>query len=246
VHAFWLPTAAIALAARRPVVVMLPGTDMELARRAPRPAAWTLRRTRVALAVSEAIAAQARALGARDVRVVPTGLDLPEDTGAEAEPAEVLYAGRLAEEKGVQELAAASEGLELVVAGDGPLRSLFPQARGMVPREELYALMRRAAVVVCPSRRDGFPVVCAEAMAHARPVVASAVGGLPDMVVDGETGLLVPPRDPVALRTAIDRLLADPGLRRTLGRAGRERIARLCDWERVLDETVAAYEAALR
>jgi glycosyltransferase involved in cell wall biosynthesis len=245
VHAFWLPNAAVALAAQKPVVVTLPGTDMELARRAPRPAAWALRRVQVALPVAEAFAEQARRLGARDVRVIPTGLDLPPDPGEPAEPPEVLYAGRLSEEKGVEELAAASDGLELVVAGDGPLRSLFPQARGMLPREELYALMARASVVVCPSRRDGLPVVCAEAMAHARPVVASAVGGLPDMVRDGETGLLVPPRDPVALRGAIDRLLADAELRRRLGRAARERIAELCAWERVLDRTIQAYEDAV-
>jgi glycosyltransferase involved in cell wall biosynthesis len=245
VHAFWLPNAAVALAAQKPVVVTLPGTDMELARRAPRPAAWALRRVQVALPVAEAFAEQARRLGARDVRVIPTGLDLPPDPGEPAEPPEVLYAGRLSEEKGVEELAAASDGLELVVAGDGPRRSLFPQARGMLPREELYALMARASVAVCPSRRDGLPVVCAEAMAHARPVVASAVGGLPDMVRDGETGLLVPPRDPVALRGAIDRLLADAELRRRLGRAARERIAELCAWERVLDRTIQAYEDAV-
>jgi glycosyltransferase involved in cell wall biosynthesis len=116
----------------------------------------------------------------------------------------------------------------------------------MLPQAELYTLMARAAVVVCPSRRDGLPVVCAEAMAHARPVVASAVGGLPDMVRDGETGLLVPPRDPAALRAAIDRLLADPELRRRLGCAARDRIAELCSWERVLDRTIQAYEDALR
>jgi len=246
VHAFWLPNAAVALAARKPVVVTLPGTDMELARRAPRLARWTLRRVRVALPVAEVLAEQARELGARDARVIPTGLDLPREPGEPAEPPEILYAGRLSAEKGVEELAAATAGLNLVVAGDGPLRPLFPQARGMLPREELYALMERASVVVCPSRRDGLPVVCAEAMAHARPVVASAVGGLPDMVRDGETGLLVSPRDPAALRAAIDRLLADAELRRRLGRAAREWIAELCDWDRVLDRTLDAYRAALR
>ena len=246
VHAFWLPNAAVAFAAGKPVVVTLPGTDMELARKAPRPASWALRRVRVALPVAEAFAEQARGLGARDVRVIPTGLELPPEPGEPADPPEVLYAGRLSEEKGVEELAAAAEGLNLVVAGDGPLRALLPQARGMLPREELYALMERASVVVCPSRRDGLPVVCAEAMAHGRPVVASAVGGLPDMVRDGETGLLVPPRDPEALRAAIDRLLADAELRRRLGRAARERIAELCDWNRVLDQTIQAYEDAAR
>jgi glycosyltransferase involved in cell wall biosynthesis len=246
VHAFWLPNAAPALLARRPVVVTLPGTDMELARSHPRLARTLLRRVRVVLPVAQSLADQARELGARDVRVVPTGLELPELPGEPVEPPEVLYAGRLSAEKGVEELAAAADGLRLVVAGDGPLRALFPQSRGMLPKEELYALIARAAVVVCPSRRDGLPVVCAEAMAHARPVVASAVGGLPDMIRDGETGVLVPPRDPAALRAALDRLLADPELRRRLGLAARERIAELCDWDGVLDRTIQAYEDALR
>ena len=100
-------------------------------------------------------------------------------------------------------------------------------------------------MVVFPSRRDGYPVACAEAMAHGRPVVATAVGGLPDMVVDGETGLLVPPGDAPALRAAIDRLLADPDLRRRLGAAGRERIASLSSWKRVIDDTLAAYDTAV-
>jgi glycosyltransferase involved in cell wall biosynthesis len=246
VHAFWLPNAVVALAAGKPFVVTLPGTDMELARKVPRPAGWALRRVRVALPVADAFAEQARKLGARDVRVIPTGLDLPPEPGEPAEPPEVLYAGRISEEKGVEELAAVADGLNLVVAGDGPLRGLFPQAPGMVPRAELFALMERASVVVCPSRRDGLPVVCAEAMAHARPVVGSAVGGLPDLIRDGETGLLVPPRDPTALRAAVDRLLADAELRRRMGAAARTRIAELCDWDRVLDRTIDAYEDAIQ
>jgi glycosyltransferase involved in cell wall biosynthesis len=81
-------------------------------------------------------------------------------------------------------------------------------------------------------------------MAHGRPVVASAVGGLRDLVVDGETGLLVQPRDVPALRAALDRLLADRELRRELGAAGRERARQLCSWERVTALTLDAYAEA--
>lgn len=247
VHAHWLPAGAVASLAGKPLVVTMHGTDMELARRAPRLAGAALRRASVVVCVSRALADDARRLGAQDVRVIPNGVELPAATdAAEADPPEVLFAGRLSPEKGIEELAAAADGLNLVVAGDGPLRPLLPQARGFVPPAELAQLYDRAAVVVVPSRRDGFPVACAEAMAHGRPVVASAVGGLPDMVVDGETGLLVPPRDPAALRAAVDRLLADAALRARLGRAARERIAELCDWDRVVDATLAAYADALR
>jgi glycosyltransferase involved in cell wall biosynthesis len=245
VHAYWLPLAAPATLSGRPFVVSLPGTDMELAARAPRLAKPLLRRARVVLAVSQAIAAQARGLGAGDVRVVPPGIEIPAESGEEADPTEVLFVGRLSPEKGIQDLLRAAEGLNLVVIGDGPLRATVPNGLGYVAREEVLDHYRRAAVVVCPSRRDGFPVACAEAMAYGRPVVASAVGGLPDMVVDGETGLLVPPRDPGALRAAIDRLLADADLRRRLGQAARERISALCSWDTVVDATLAAYEDAL-
>jgi glycosyltransferase involved in cell wall biosynthesis len=141
----------------------------------------------------------------------------------------------------VRELVEAAGDLNLVVAGDGPLRGHVPQARGFVPHDELQQLYARAAIVACPSRREGFGVACLEAMAHGRPVVASAVGGLTDLVVDGETGLLVPPRDVVALRAALDRLLGDRDLRRRLGSAGRERARERFSWDAVTDATLAAY-----
>jgi glycosyltransferase involved in cell wall biosynthesis len=100
-------------------------------------------------------------------------------------------------------------------------------------------------VVVCPSRREGFGVACLEAMAHGRPVVATAVGGLRDLVVDGETGIVVPPRDPAALRTALTTLLADRDLRRRLGSAGRERARAGFSWDAATDATLAAYSEAV-
>ena len=82
-------------------------------------------------------------------------------------------------------------------------------------------------------------------MAHGRPVVASAVGGLLDLVVDEETGLLVPPGDVGALREALRRLLADEELRARLGANARRRAEETLSWERVTDRTLAAYEEAL-
>src|SRR5262249_46201321 len=136
-------------------------------------------------------------------------------------------------------------GLPLVVAGDGPLRARVPDALGWVPPSELGRLYARAAVVACPSRREGFGLVCAEAMAHGRPVVASAVGGLRGLVVDGAAGILVPRGDVPALRAALERLLADPALRSRLGEAGRERVRTLLSWDRITDATLRAYEDAL-
>lgn len=245
VHVHWLQNVVPALAAGLPIVVTLHGSDMAAAARLPRLARPLLRRARVILAVSDALANDARRLGVRDVRVVRNGVELPADTGEEVDPPEVLFVGRLAAEKGIGDLAAATVGLELVVVGDGPLRHLVPETLGFLPREALSAHYARAAVVVCPSRREGFGLVCAEAMAHARPVVATAVGGLAELVADGETGFLVPPGDPQALRAAIDRLLGDAELRRRMGRAGRERIGELCGWDGVLNRTLEAYGAAV-
>jgi glycogen(starch) synthase len=244
VHAHWLPTAAVALTTGRPVVLTVHGTDLELARRAPSLARAVLRRVRIVLAVSNALADETRRLGARDVRVVPNGVELPAEVGEEAEPPEILFAGRLSREKGILELVEAARGLPLVVAGDGPLRTQVPGALGWVPREQLEQLYGHAAVVACPSHREGFGLACAEAMAHGRPVVASAVGGLRDLVVDGETGLLVAPGDVAALRDALERLLADAPLRRRLGTAARERVRGCCSWERVTELTLRAYEDA--
>ena len=245
VHAHWLPSGAVALATGRPFVVQLWGTDVELARRAPRLARAVLRRARLVIAPSNALAEEGKRLGAHEVRVIPNGVTVPDEVGEEAEPPEVLYAGRLSREKGVLELVEAADGFPLVVAGDGPLRARVPQAHGFVPHSELRELYARAAVVACPSHREGFGVACAEAMAHGKPVVASEVGGLRDLVVDGETGLLVPPRDVAALRAGLERLLADRELRRRLGSAGRERIREHFSWDRFGAETIRAYEDAV-
>lgn len=217
VHAHWLPSALPALAARRPFVLQLWGSDVALARRARPLARWLVRRAEVVVCASNALAEDARELGAGDVRVIPNGVRIPEAVGEPDEPPHVLYVGRLSEEKGVRELAEAAAGLPLVVVGDGPLRSSFPQAVGFVPPAELGPYYERAAVVAVPSRREGYGVVAREAMAYGRPVVATAVGGLVDAVEQGVTGILVPARDVGSLRRELERLLADPGLRRRLG-----------------------------
>jgi len=245
VHAHWLPAGAVALTTGKPFVLQLWGTDVELARRARAVARTIVSRARLVICASSALGEDARLLGARMVRVIPSGVELPAAPGDEAEPPEVLYAGRLSPEKGILELVEAAHGMNLVIAGDGPLRGQVPDALGFVPHHELQALYARAAVVACPSHREGFGVACAEAMAHGKPVVASAVGGLLDLVEDGETGLLVPPRDVPRLRAALQHVLDDANLRRRLGAAARARAQDRLAWDRVTALTIAAYEDAL-
>jgi len=145
----------------------------------------------------------------------------------------VMFAGALAPHKGVDVLLEAYRDLDpavpLVLVG---LRSAqtplgFPDnviVAENVPHRDVLRAWEHCAVAVVPSRwPDPCPLVVLEAMAAGRPVVASAVGGIPDMVLDGETGVLVAPNDVVALRTAIVRLLGEPGLRARMGQAGRQR-----------------------
>jgi glycosyltransferase involved in cell wall biosynthesis len=252
VHAHWLASTLVGALAGKPLVLTLHGSgsagrfeDLRLLSR-PRLSGPLLRRARVVIAVSEQLAEAARRAGARDVRWIPNGVEIPGEVGEEAEPPEILFVGRLAPEKGIRELAAATQGLNLVAAGDGPLRHLVPDALGFVPHAQVERLLARAAVVVLPSHREGLPMVLLEAMAHGRAVVATPVGGIPTLVEESVTGLLVPPGDADSLRTAIERLLVDPDLRHRLGEAARERVRELCSWERVTEATLDAYASVLR
>jgi glycosyltransferase involved in cell wall biosynthesis len=245
VHAHWLPSGLPARATRKPYVLTMHGTDAELARRAPALFRPVVRAARTVLCVSESLTGTARGLGAREVRVVPVGITVPETTVEPDDPPHVLFVGRLSEEKGVLELMDAARDLPLVVVGDGPLRGQVPGALGFVPPAELPRYLDRAAVVVCPSRREGYGVVARQAMAHGRPVVATAVGGLAEAIVDGESGLLVPPGDGTALRAALERLLGDADLRARLGAAARERVLERYSRAVAASATLAAYESAV-
>jgi D-inositol-3-phosphate glycosyltransferase len=185
-------------------------------------------------------------------------------------PARILAVARLVERKGVGEAVAALAdvpGAELVVAGGpdranldsdpevGRLRALADRHdvedrvdfRGRVARSELPALFRSADVAVCVPWYEPFGIVPLEAMACDVPVVAASVGGLIDTVVDGVTGVHVPPRDPARLAGALRRLLADPALRRELGAAGSRRARDRYGWERVTAATLDVYaEVATR
>ena len=117
--------------------------------------------------------------------------------------------------------------------------------RGQVPRDAMPGIFLDADAVVCTPWYEPFGIVPLEAMACGVPVVAAAVGGLTDTVVDQVTGLLVPPRDPAATAAALARLLGNPGLGRTLGRAGRQRARARYSWDRVAAETENAYKQTL-
>jgi glycosyltransferase involved in cell wall biosynthesis len=251
VHAHWLLTAAVARFAGRPFVVTLHGSgsagrfsDEELACSRPRLVRSLLRPAAAVICVSETLAAAVRNAGV-DAVVIPNGVRVSDEVGPPAEPPEVLYVGRLSPEKNIDTLVEAVGDLNLVVAGDGPLRDRVPHALGAVPHAEVERLLERASVVVAPCEREGFGLAAAEAMAFGRPVVAAAGGALLDLVSDGETGLLVPPRDAPALRAAVERLLADPELSGRLGLAARDFARERFGWDGVIERTLAVYRDAI-
>jgi glycosyltransferase involved in cell wall biosynthesis len=244
VHAHWIPSALAARATGKPYVLQVWGTDVELAKRVPWMARPLVRGAVLVLAASSFLAAQAEELGARAVRIVPSGVEIATSVGESSEPPHVLFVGRLSEEKGILEFLEATVGLRRVIVGDGPLRARVPEALGFVPPDEISAYYERAAVVCVPSRREGYGMTAREAMGLARAVVATRVGGLADAIADEETGLLVPPGNTPALRVAIERLLADPGARARLGVAARDRARALFSREAETAALLAAWNDA--
>jgi glycosyltransferase involved in cell wall biosynthesis len=133
------------------------------------------------------------------------------------------------ERKGHDDLLRAGSGLKLLFVGDGPYRRHL-EGRGAIlagPRRDISEILAASDIVALPSRfGEGCPNALLEAMAAGKPVVAARTGGIPELVVDGQTGVLVPREDSDALRDALLHLAADPALRAALGAAGRERVAR--------------------
>jgi D-inositol-3-phosphate glycosyltransferase len=206
------------------------------------------------------------------ISVIPSGVDLdrftPEGPAAarDAGRARILTVGRLVERKGYAELIQAMRLVpkaELVIVGGPPeadlehvplarqLRELARKCRvtgrvrlvGAVPREEMPRWYRSADVVACAPWYEPFGLTPLEAMACGVPVVAAAVGGLTDTVVDELTGDLVPPRDPAALGRTLRKLLDDPVRRLAYGTAAVDRVSQCYSWHRTADQLATIYGA---
>jgi glycosyltransferase involved in cell wall biosynthesis len=189
------------------------------------------------------------------VSVIPYGVDLDRFRPQPRWQRDEVVIGavaRLSPEKGLDVLLRAvarlakdgqASRLRIVLAGDGPERSrlerLTSELRlehrvrflGEVPHEQVAAVLQSLDVFAMPSTAEGFGVAALEASAMQLPVVASDVHGIPDVVADGETGLLVPPSNVDALAAGLGRLASDASLRRRMGEAGRGFVERHYRWQ---------------
>lgn len=232
---------------------------------------WAARRSDAVVAISSYTATELRELVAIPIEVIPYTTALPdpesEPTGRDG-TGPVLFVGRLVERKGVAQAIEAIAKLgpnrpRLEIVGEGPERpalALLAERlgvadrvvfRGRISAPELQASYARAAVCVLPSVQDargdteGLGVVLLEAMNHGTPVVASRIGGIPDIVEDGVSGLLVPPADADALAAAIRRVLADPALARRLGEGGRRRLHEQFSWRAIVQRWLDLYASVV-
>ncbi|MFF7639650.1 glycogen synthase [Streptomyces canus] len=198
------------------------------------------------------------------------GTEVLDRIGLDRDRPFVLFVGRITRQKGVPHLMRAVRDIDpaaqvVLCAGapdtpeiDREFRELFEELSRvregvhwipqMLPRPEVIQLLTHAAVFVCPSVYEPLGIVNLEAMACGTPVVASRVGGIPEVVDDGRTGLLVTVDDgfETALAGALDSVIGDPATARRMGEAGRERAVEEFGWDAVARRTVRLYEEIVK
>ncbi len=196
----------------------------------------------------------------RSIQVVYNAVDVtapPKDAGRTQRRATIVTVARLVAWKHIDSLILMLREIEdarLVIVGDGPLRSQLEALvrveglaeritfMGSVPRADVLSAVAGADVFVLNSSYEGLPHVVLEAMACGTPVVATNVGGTGEVVIDGETGLLIPPHDDIALRQAVNRILSEPGLAARLVTGAKHRLAQ----HHSFDAMISAFARVLR
>lgn len=198
-------------------------------------------------------------IGREGITVLPDAVQLPASYPKQYGVHKLLFLGRLCREKGIGELLSAMPGLQrqfpdvmLYLGGIWEDAELKKQALSMkscvtdlgwVSGSEKQKILRECDILVMPSYFEGQSVSILEAMANACGIVASDTGGIPDMIADGQTGLLVPPKDAKALEEKLLALLADADLCRRLGENAREKAAAEYSMEQNIERLLAVYEA---
>jgi len=249
--------APLVMAVRHPLDELTCRED-SLASRLLRAASWVTGNSRSTLDAARSAVPE---IGTRS-SVILNGLPAPAQTPADLsfDPPELLCLGRIVYEKGFHVaveafslIRKAFPAARLTIAGDGQARQdLEAQARtlgieqavrftGWVSPDDVPETINRASIVLMPSREESFGLVALESGLMGRPVIASRVGGLPEVVQHGETGLTVPRDDPEALAAAAVRLLREPDRARRFGEAARERGLATFSLDRYVDQYDALY-----
>ncbi len=195
-----------------------------------------------------------------------TDIFFPSINNSESTPLYFLSAGRLGLRKGFEDLILCAQivtrhhsNVQFWIAGDGPLRD---KLEGLIKQLELTAhvrllghisshkamanLYQQAAGFIHPAHYEGLPTVLLEAMACGCPVVATAVSGALDVVQDGMNGLLVAPRNPQGLAEAVERLLIEPSLGKSLGKAARQAVEEHFSWDMITSRYIQQYECLVQ
>lgn len=257
-----------------PLVVSVHGTDIErdplTSKMARRVTTATLHAAKLVLSNSQYLAKQARKIVPEieaKIRIVGNGID-PHEVAETAQFSHthpyVLGLGRFVWKKGFDILLKSFARVahdhpewDLLLAGDGvELRPCQELAKslgladrvrflGSVARKEALALICGCDLFVLPSRSEPFGIVLLEAMAAKKPVVATDVGGVSDLILSGDTGLLVPGDSPEALASGIDRLIRDPGLRKDMGTRGYALMTAKFTIDTVVARHIEAYRIAM-
>jgi glycosyltransferase involved in cell wall biosynthesis len=199
--------------------------------------------------------------GAPDIRRVPSTRALRQELGIPPDRPLIGLVGRFIRDKGhdiaIEALSRLSVPAHLALIGDHAtpwgrdvrLRSHSAPAPNRIHfagfRDEVQELLGDFDLLVAPSRREALSLALIEAAAAGVPVVASRIGGIPEVVLDGETGILVAPQDPASLARAIESLITDPALRMRLGQAARRRYEDHFSLQRMLDATEEVYHGLL-
>lgn len=205
-------------------------------------------------AISQHLASRAKWLGAKRVVVIPNGIDLKKNiVNVPKDPKKIVCVGRLYPVKGQDILIEAMPhvlkefpDVKLHLIGDGPEKEKCKSQitnhklerniilRGNLPHDEIPGEIASAAVFVGPSRKEGQGIAFVEAQAASTAAIGTAVGGIPEVIEDGVSGLLVQPENPEALARAILKLLRDPLYAKQLAETAKKRVLRY-DWDRIAD-----------
>jgi glycosyltransferase involved in cell wall biosynthesis len=276
IHAHWIPTGVFAALVSKtldiPVVLTVHGSDGTLLRAGGLGrviSRFSLDNAGRIITVSDALKNRVLEFepGLRTVSTIRNGVDLEQFPFVEEVPDKrrLLWVGRMTEEKGVEFLIRAMKKVvarhgdaELRLVGGGPLRlrmETLAAELGLLDSMEFVGERRRSELpqmyawcdsVVMPSLSEGLPMVLLEAMAVGRPVIASAVGGIPEILRDGETGILVSPGNVDELAQRIIGLLGNPGLARKMGAAARRLVEATSSWDVIASQVFSVYDSLSR